>query len=84
MLLVEVNSRVGSDGVLNLRLPMGKTEANRKVKVTVQSAGDSENERERQQAWQRFVRTTAGSIDDPTFKRHDQGQLAETEDLFAR
>ena len=83
MKLIEVKSKVGSDGVLHLRLPMGKTEANREVKVTVQSAGDSENERQRQPAWQRFVRTTAGSIDNPTFKRHDQGQLAEAEDLFS-
>ena len=32
-------------------MPMGKREANREFKVTVQSAGDSEIERERQQAW---------------------------------
>lgn len=80
MKLIEVKSKVGSDGILNLRLPMGKTGANREVRVTVQST--SEDGRERQQDWRRSVQATAASIDDPTLERNDQGQLAENEDLF--
>jgi hypothetical protein len=33
------------------------------------------------EAWRRFIERTAGSISDPTFVRHPQGELEERESL---
>jgi hypothetical protein len=77
MTRVEVKSRVGADGVLNVSVPLGPQEANREVIVTVQPAINGTDP----SAWNSFVEQTAGSIDDPTFTRHDQGKYEQREQL---
>ncbi|MBY0527716.1 MAG: hypothetical protein K2R98_30240 [Gemmataceae bacterium] len=71
-----IQSRVGPDGVLHLEVPLGAAEANREVQVVVESAA---RPRMTQEEWCEFIRTTAGSIADPTFRRHEQGEYEERE-----
>lgn len=40
MTSIEVKSKVDASGVLNLSIPLGKTEANREVRVIVQPLDD--------------------------------------------
>ncbi|MFN0016793.1 MAG: hypothetical protein ACKVP0_00960 [Pirellulaceae bacterium] len=63
-----VKSKVGSDGVLQLTLPLGPGEANQEVSVTIESAAAAPLS---QEEWKRRILATAGSIPDPTFIRHD-------------
>ena len=75
-----VQSRVGSDGVLHIDIPMGKEVADREVQVTIDAAkrvSSSMTEAE----WRQFVMETAGSITDPSFVRHEQGEYEQREEL---
>jgi hypothetical protein len=74
---IQLKSKVGADGMLNLKVAVGAQDANKEVIVTVQSASV---EMTREQ-WLEFVRETAGSINDPTFFRHDQGEFEKREEL---
>ncbi len=81
MTRIEIKSRVGSDGVLELRVPVGPDEADREVIVTVESVGTgtatsspATSDPQDREDWTAFVERTAGSISDPTFRRHDQGE----------
>ena len=55
-----VQSRVGSDGVLHIDIPLGKEDADRDVRVTIDpvEVGPSPLTREE---WRRFVMETAGA-----------------------
>jgi hypothetical protein len=75
---VVVHSHVGADGVLHLTVPMGKADAGREVQVTVEPVGPSAMT---QEEWRRFVLSTAGTITDPSFVRHEQGQYERREEL---
>ena len=70
-----VTSRVGADGVLSVVLPLGPAEANREVRVTVEPVSEkSEMTPEEWSEWRAWVKSMAGSITDPTFRRHEQGE----------
>jgi len=69
MTRIELKSRVGSDGILSVKVPLGPEDANRDVIITVQPASTAPALD--QAAWKRFIDQTAGSIPDPTFQRHD-------------
>lgn len=71
MQIVQSRSRVGPDGVLHLDVPLGPADAGREVIVTIQPVPPPMTTDE----WQRFVAETAGSVDDPLFRRHEQGEL---------
>jgi hypothetical protein len=76
MTRIELRTKVGPDGVLTLTVPVGLSEANREVKVVVESVEPAlkrapEMTREE---WQRFVAETAGSVTDPGFQRPEQGE----------
>ena len=60
---IELRTRVGSDGVLTLSVPVGMSEANREVKVVVESIEGREEERPKmtREEWARFVAATAGA-----------------------
>jgi hypothetical protein len=75
-----VQSRVGSDGVLHIDIPMGKEVADREVQVTIVpiQMGPSPMT---QEEWRQFVMETAGSITDPSFVRHEQGAYEQREEL---
>jgi hypothetical protein len=72
---MEIKSRVGADGVLTIVLPLGLSEANREVKVVVESADNSiAAALEDREEWKQFVKNTAGCISDPTFELPPQGE----------
>lgn len=79
----KLRSHVGADGMLTLQLPAGVTETDVDVEITVRPISEAAGfaaEAERRE-WQAFVERTAGSIDDPSFYRHDQGVYEEREEL---
>ena len=67
MQTIQTRGRVGPDGVLHLAVPVGQGEADREVIVTVEPVPSPMTAEE----WRRFVAETAGSIDDPLFRRHE-------------
>jgi hypothetical protein len=73
---IELRSKVGPDGVLTLTVPIGIAEAGREVKVVVESVPTPMTPEE----WRRFIEETAGSITDPTFRRHDQGEYEQRDE----
>jgi hypothetical protein len=80
---------VGSDGLLNLQLPVDITNADLEVTVSYrqvdrsnpENVDEQEKAAVRREAWRRFVMESYGAIDDPTFFRHEQGEL-ETREEF--
>lgn len=78
MTSIELKSKVDASGVLNLSIPLGTAEANREVRVVVQSLDGVMSDEQ----WERFVHETAGSIPDPTFQRHSQGEFEQRSELF--
>ena len=76
-----IHSKVGPDGVLHLEVPMGADEANREVRIIVEDAAPVAGPPKTEQEWQDFLRRTAGSIADPDFRRHEQGEFEEREPL---
>jgi hypothetical protein len=70
---IELRAKVGPDGVLTLSVPMGISEANTEVRVVVEPAVQKTSGMT-QEEWHRFIAETAGSIDDPTFERPEQGE----------
>ena len=74
---IVLTSKVGSDGVLQLTLPLGAAEANQEVNITVEPLRPTLSQEE----WRNRVLSTAGSIPAPTFVRHDQGDYEERTEL---
>ncbi len=72
---LELRARIGPDGILNLNVPMGISDANREVKVIVEPADlGGEITELTQEQWARFVDETAGAwLGD--LERPDQGEL---------
>lgn len=66
-----INSRVGHDGVLHLELPLGVEVADKDVRITIETA---KVKKMSQAEWEAMVDRTAGSITDPDFIRHPQGE----------
>jgi len=80
---VEIKSRVGADGVLMIALPLGMSEANREVKVVVESTDTSASPPlPNREEWKQFVKSMAGCISDPTFERPEQGQYERRGEVF--
>jgi hypothetical protein len=69
---------VDADGVLTVRIPLGKAEANQSVRVMVEPVGRPVAPMNRE-AWLKFIQETAGSITDPTFERGPQGEYEQRE-----
>ncbi len=78
---IVVNSRIDADGVLRVTVPFGASDANREVQVTIEATSPTSAERMMPDEWQHFVLSTAGSITDPTFVRHEQGEYEQREEL---
>jgi hypothetical protein len=84
---LETAAHVGPDGRLELNLPsqFANTDViltvRRASREPVQKIADIRDPDERQRAWQEFVQNTAGSIQDPTFQRHPQGDYEIREEL---
>jgi len=74
---IELESKVGPDGVLAVEIPLGVAEANKRVRVVVEPL----NVAAARDAWLRFIEETAGSITDSTFTRQPQGDYEKREVL---
>ena len=55
---IVLHSRVGTDGVLQLTVPIGVAEADREVEVTIEPAAPSTMT---QEEWHKFILETAGA-----------------------
>ncbi len=59
---LELRARIGPDGILNLNVPVGISDANREVEVIVEPADmGGEAIEVTQEQWVRFVAETAGA-----------------------
>jgi hypothetical protein len=75
MIHLELRARIGPDGILNLNVPVGISDANREVKVIVEPADKGGGPIElTQEQWARFVDETAGAWLGE-LERPDQGEL---------
>lgn len=77
MTRIVLKSKVGSDGVLHLNLPVGMTAADQEVQVTVEPAPPSSMTPEE---WRQFVLSTAGKWQGD-FERPPQGEYETREPL---
>jgi hypothetical protein len=75
-----LHSRIGSDGVLHITVPIGTEDADREVQVTIDPVSIGPPNLT-QEEWRDFVLRTAGSITDPSFERHEQGEYEQREEL---
>jgi hypothetical protein len=75
-----LHSVVGPDGVLHITVPIGKEYADQEVQVTIDPARAGAASMT-QEEWRDFVLSTAGSITDPSFVRHEQGDYEQREEL---
>ena len=73
-----VKSRVGSDGVLHLALPVGVEEADKEVQITVEPI--TPKKAMTQEEWEAWVDSMAGSWQGD-FERPPQGELEERDPL---
>ncbi|HKB06202.1 MAG TPA: hypothetical protein VKD90_28665 [Gemmataceae bacterium] len=74
---VEIVSKVGSDGVLRLAVPLPAAEAGRDVRVTVEPLARPAMT---QDEWRAFVLRTAGTWQGE-FERAEQGEYEERDPL---
>lgn len=74
MQTIQTKLRTGPDGMLMLRVPSGMADTIVHVIVVLQPVGDGPGRVVEAEAWRRFVAETSGSIEDPTFMRHPQGE----------
>jgi hypothetical protein len=73
-----IKSCIGTDGILHMNVPVGAANANREVQVTIEPVGPTAMT---QEEWRNFILSTAGSVTDPTFRRHEQGEYEHREEL---
>jgi hypothetical protein len=68
---VELTARVGEDGVLTVRVPLDKAEANHLVRVVVEPLGPPART---QEEWLKFIEETAGKWEGE-LERPEQGEF---------
>lgn len=71
-----IKSKVGSDGVLHLEVPLGPSEAGREVQVTVEPVRSPMTQEE----WAAFILATAGTWQGD-FERPEQGEFKKRDEL---
>lgn len=74
---IVIKSRVDSDGILRLALPLGPADANREVQILVEPAGPAAVSPDE---WRRRILETAGKWQGP-FERPEQGEYEQREPL---
>jgi len=80
MQTIRVLEKTGKDGMLSLRIPLGKPEAEYEVLVVVQPRTTATTPEER--GWPPgYFEKTFGSIGDETFVRPPQGELPKPVEL---
>lgn len=79
---IQFHSRVGDDGILDVQVNLGRTEAKKEVVVTIEPLSVSD---EAQQAgnmpWPDFVERTYGSCAGLGLERHEQGAFESREPI---
>jgi hypothetical protein len=80
MIPTTITSRVGADGILSLAIPLSQAAANEEVRITVEPLNPKPTMTHEE--WAAWVKTMAGSITDPTFRRHEQGDYEVREELL--
>ena len=75
MTTITKHAKVDANG--NVVVPVGRGEVGRDVVVTIAPARPAMS----QEDWEKFIDSTAGSIDDPTFERPPQGEYEKREPL---
>lgn len=79
MQTIRALEKTGKDGMLSLRIPLGKPETEYEVLVVVQPKATATTPDER--GWPPGYFDLAGSIDDETFLRPPQGELPKPVEL---
>ncbi|MDY0166187.1 MAG: hypothetical protein RBS80_06560 [Thermoguttaceae bacterium] len=74
---IVVKSRIGSDGILQLALPVGPADADREVQVSVEPVAPAALSPDE---WRRRVFETAGKWEGP-LERPEQGEYEQREPL---
>jgi hypothetical protein len=74
---IVVKSRVGSNGILQLALPVGPADADREVQITVEPVGPPALSPDE---WRRRILETAGKWQGE-FERPEQGEYEQREPL---
>ena len=74
---IVLKSRVGSNGILELAVPVGVADADREVQITVEAIGV---DKLTQEEWHRRTMELAGSWEGD-FERPEQGELQERDPL---
>jgi hypothetical protein len=77
----ELTAQVGADGVLTLKVPLRQEDANKTVRVLVETVEAPAGPITDPEEWRRFIERVAGSITDPTFMRHPQGEYEARDEL---
>jgi hypothetical protein len=77
---IQFHFRVGKDGVLHMRIPMGECEAGADVLVTVQKIGQASAPPDKSD-WHAFVESTYGSCAGLGLERGEQGMLESREPM---
>jgi hypothetical protein len=77
---VQFHRQVGPDGVLSLQVPLGPSEANAEVLITIQPLSPATNDQS-DEDWHGFVESTYGSCAGLGLERHDQGTFEDREPL---
>jgi hypothetical protein len=76
-----LESKVDAVGKLILSVDIGLAEANRDVRVIIEPLAENSAAAKTQQDWVEFVHRTAGSVPDPSFRRHAQGEFEKREEF---
>ncbi len=79
---IQFNSRVGDDGVLNLQVNLGQSEAKREVVVTIAPVAAESAADTALLSWHEFIERTYGSCEGLGVERHDQGTFEEREPIL--
>jgi len=75
---IQLHSRVGDDGILNLRVDLGREDAQRDVVVTIQRLSKDEFV-VKELPWQEFLDRTYGSCAGLGLERPEQGDYEQRE-----
>jgi len=77
---IVLHSRVGTDGVLRLTVPIGAGEAAREVQVTIEASEPKLQTNSDREEWRQFVLETAGAWQGE-LERPDRGEYEQRDEL---
>lgn len=78
---VQIESRVGPDGVLTVTVPLGLEEADVRVRVTVEPLPAANGQPPVDSEWHQFVQETYGSCEGLALERQPQGDYEQREGI---